>query len=76
MLEIMNGCPLAHAQFPNDKNQSFYEWWMGKLGIKLIGINKKRMRIFMSYIAPFIIIGLAVLLQVAVDFIPLLRLPF
>ena len=64
MLEILRGCPLSHLQFPGDKDQRFYEWWMQKIGIRITSRNRRKYRIFMQYVLPAIIIALAILLQV------------
>ncbi len=63
MLEAAHGCPLSHVQFPDDKDKRFYEWWMMKLGIKFTKFSRQRMRIFMQYVLPFILIALALLMQ-------------
>jgi hypothetical protein len=77
MLEVLSGCPLSHAQFPEDKEKRFYEWWMAKLGIKLTTVKRRRrMRIFMQYILPFVIVGLALLLQTVLGTKAVLSLPF
>ncbi len=38
MLHLGNGCFLSHYQFQDKdtKNTHFYEWWMEKLGLKII----------------------------------------
>jgi hypothetical protein len=74
LLEATNGCPLAHAQFPEDKDARFYEWWMGKLGVKFTKKNRRAIFILMRYILPFVLIGLAVLLQVVFQFRPLITI--
>ena len=74
LLEIAGGCPLAHAQFPEDKNKRFYEWWMSKLGVKFTKRNRQPIFIFMRYVMPIVIIGLAILLQIGLNFQPLVRL--
>ena len=76
MLETLNGCPLSLAQFKNHKQKDtrFYEWWMGKLGVNLSGSRLHKMRIFMQYILPLLIIILAVIFQVAIDLEPLVKL--
>jgi hypothetical protein len=71
LLEITRGCPLAHAQFPEDKDARFYEWWMKKLGMKFTKKNRRVIFIIMRYILPFILIGLAVLLQIIFNVKPL-----
>ena len=74
MLEVLKGCPLSQFQFPDDKDKRFYEWWLEKFGIKLTGKKRRGMRIFMQYILPLLIIGLAVLVQAVFSFKPLLAI--
>jgi hypothetical protein len=76
MLEIMHGCPLTHAQFSGDKDTYFYEWWMKKLGVKFTKKSRHITFLFMRYVLPFVIIGLAILLQVVINVKPLIILPF
>jgi hypothetical protein len=76
VLEIMHGCPLSHVQFSGNKDAYFFEWWMPKLGIKLTKKSRRAMFVFLRYILPFILIGLAILLQVVLNFRPLVALPF
>jgi hypothetical protein len=70
MLETLRGCPLSHLQFPDDKDKRFYEWWLERFGVKLIGKRRRSVRIFMQYILPAIIVTLAVTLQVAIGYSP------
>jgi hypothetical protein len=74
MLEALRGCPLSHSQFPDDHDKRFYEWWLDRLGLKLAGKRRKRVRIFMQYILPLMIIGLAILVQVIIGFKPLITM--
>ena len=63
MLETCNGCFLSHSQF-NDKNSEntrFYEWWLGKIGIKKY--NRNKLNIFMRYWIPIIIVLLGIIVQ-------------
>lgn len=76
MLEITHGCPLTHAQFSGDKDTYFYEWWMSKLGVKFTKKSRCITFIIMRYFLPFIIIGLAILLQIVLNIKPLIILPF
>jgi hypothetical protein len=71
MLEVLKGCPLSHSQFPEDKDKRFYEWWLERFGAKLAGRRRRVVRIFMQYILPLLIVGLAVLVQVVAGFKPL-----
>lgn len=57
---IVGGCVLSHAQF-EDKGQSFHEWYLRKFGFK---INRKVLNIVLRWIIPFILLGLAIVLQV------------
>lgn len=60
MQETSDGCFLSHAQFGN-KDTTFYEWWMGKIGIKIK--NRKKMKIFMRYYIPLILVVLGIIYQ-------------
>lgn len=77
MLEILKGCPLSHLQFPTNKDQRFYEWWLGKLGFDVASsvARRRKARIFMQYILPVVIIGLALLLQLVFSVSPVATLP-
>lgn len=62
-LETNNGCFLSHAQF-NDKdknNTTFYEWWLGVLGLN--NYNRNKLKIFMRYWLPLIIVILGIIAQ-------------
>lgn len=63
ILESCDGCFLSHAQFGDkkDNNTTFYEWWMSKLGIKIK--NRKRLKIFMRYWIPLILVLLGIFIQ-------------
>lgn len=63
MLTLGNGCFLSHYQFKDKTttNTHFYEWWLGKLGIK--NYNRKKLNIFMTYFVPLIITLLGIILQ-------------
>ena len=63
MLETCNGCFLSHYQFKDkeEANTTFYEWWLGKLGIK--NYNRKKLGIFMRYYIPLILVLLGILFQ-------------
>lgn len=74
MLETLRGCPLSHAQFPDDKDKRFYEWWMEKLGIRFTKVSRHRTRIFMQYILPFVLITLALFFQIVAGLKPLVSI--
>ncbi len=74
ILWVFRGCPLSHMQFPGDTSKRFYEWLLEKIGIVVRGERRRRLRIFMMYILPLIIIVLAVLAQVHFSVVPLVRL--
>lgn len=63
MLNLGNGCFLSHYQFKdkNTHNTHFYEWWLGKLGIK--NYNRKKLNIFMTYFIPLIVVIIGIILQ-------------
>ena len=63
LLETCNGCFLSHYQFKDKKsnNTTFYEWWFSKLGIK--NYNRNKMKIFMRYWVPLIIVLLGIMTQ-------------
>ncbi len=74
MLEVLQGCPLSHAQFTDSKDKRFYEWWMEKVGVKFTKLRRRKVRIFMQYILPLIIIGLGIVAQVLLGVQPLISL--
>ncbi len=59
-LSLVGGCVLSHAQF-EDRNQTFHEWYLSKLGIK---IKRKPFNFVLRYVVPFIILGSAILIQI------------
>lgn len=63
MLKIGNGCFMSHYQFKDKEtnNTHFYEWWLGLLGLK--NYNREKLRIFMTYIVPLIIVIIGIILQ-------------
>ena len=60
---IIGGCVLSHVQF-EDKGQTFHEWYLKKSGVK---VNRKILNRVLRYIVPFVLLGLAVLIQVVFD---------
>lgn len=72
MLETLRGCPLSHAQFPDNKDKRFYEWWLGHLGVNPGPKGRRRLRVFMQYILPFLLIGLGVVWQVVLSMRPII----
>jgi len=74
MLETLRGCPLSHVQFPKDKGKRFYEWWLERFGVRLAGKKRRRVRIFMQYILPVVIVGLAIIIQVGIGLSPLIAI--
>ena len=74
ILWLFGGCPLSHAQFPGDKTKRFYEWWLEQLGLSIQKRDRSRLNIFMKYLLPLIIIGLAVVAQVQLALKPLITL--
>lgn len=71
-LETCNGCVLSHAQFKDkDKNNTaFYEWLLGCLGIK--NYDRKKLKIFMRYYLPIIIVLLGIIAQEILNIPPIL----
>ncbi len=61
-LLIVGGCVLSIAQF-EDKQQTFHEWYLRKLGIK---VNRRSFNFVLRYIVPFIILAIAILIQAVV----------
>ncbi len=76
MLEIFRGCPLSHMQFPEDKSKRFYEWWLARLGIDVTRTPKRRhrVRIFMQYGLPAVIVLLGLILQESLGVSPLIKM--
>lgn len=72
MLEVLKGCPLSHFQFKTDKDKRFYEWELDRIGVKLSARSWRRLRLFMQYGLPVIVVMLAVVLQVVVGFKPII----
>ena len=74
---ITHGCPLTHAQFTDDQDALFTEWWLAKLGVKFTTAKgKKALYRVMRYVVPVVFILLAVLLQMVFGLEPLLRWPW
>lgn len=73
MLESCDGCFLSHSQFKDKKenNTTFYEWWLGLLGIK--NYNRKKLKIFMRYWIPLIIVILGIISQVIFKLKPIIK---
>jgi hypothetical protein len=57
---VVGGCVLSHAQF-EDKGQSFHEWYLRKLGIK---VNRRHLNFILRWIIPFVLLATAILFQV------------
>lgn len=58
---LLGGCILTQAQFKNvSHNYSFYYHYLKKLGFKP---NERKLHIFLNYIAPWLILGVAYLYQ-------------
>ena len=57
---IFDGCVLSIEQF-NDKDMSFHEWYLGKLGIK---VNRKALNNILTYVVPVVIVVLSVITQI------------
>ncbi|TAL14669.1 hypothetical protein EPN95_02070 [Patescibacteria group bacterium] len=63
-IAFFGGCVLSQAQF-KDKKQSFHEWYLRKLGLKP---NQKYLNLTLRYIIPFLLLGLALIFQVLLQF--------
>lgn len=67
-LALFGGCVLSLAQFKGEKI-SFHEWYLTKWGVR---VNRKKLSFFLNRVLPFIILGLAILIQVPFRYVPLL----
>lgn len=61
---IFKGCVLSHAQF-EDKKQTFHEWYLRKFGLQP---NRTILNFVLRYIIPFVLLAIAVLYQVILNF--------
>ncbi len=59
--ETCNGCVLSHYQFKDKENTKFYEWLLGKLGIK--NYNRDHLFIFIRYYLPLLLVMMGILFQ-------------
>ena len=66
---VFKGCILTHAQFGFDENMTFLYPYLRKLGWK---VNKKRMKIYKTWIENWIILVVALVWQLVFEFRPLL----
>lgn len=73
MLILLKGCPLSLAQFKG-ADKRFYEWELEKFGVRMTAVTRGRLRIFMQYILPVVIVVLAMLLQYLGGVTPLIGL--
>ncbi len=63
---IFQGCILTNAQFgKKDKNMTFYTIYLEMLGFHF---NRKKLKFFIRYIMPFIVLALALIWQVMLGF--------
>lgn len=60
---VAGGCVLSLAQF-DDKQMTFHEWYLRKLGIR---VNRPKFNFVLRYIVPLVILAAAVLFQVVAN---------
>jgi hypothetical protein len=66
---ILKGCVLTIAQFGKDPYNTFYYKYLTLLGFKP---NKKKLKFIMTYIMPFVVLSLALFLQIILKFQPII----
>ena len=60
-LLLFKNCILTTLQFQEkDRNTTFYSYYLEKLGFN---VNKKKLRLFLDYILPWLILGAAFFIQ-------------
>jgi len=57
---FLKGCFLTHMQFGKDPEMTFYYEYLTMLGFK---VNKRKLKFFMAWIMPLIILGFALIWQ-------------
>ena len=62
---FLKGCFLTYAQFGKDTDMTFYYRYLTLLGFK---VNKKKLKFFMAWIMPWIILGIALIFQEVLGF--------
>ncbi len=66
---VFQGCLLTHAQFGKDPYITFYHKYLTLLGFR---INKYKLKFFMAWIMPIIILLVAIIWQLILEISPLI----
>jgi hypothetical protein len=66
---IFEGCHLTHLEAGKDKDNTFYHYYLSK---RFPRLNKRRVKIWVRYIIPVLLLALAYLLQETYNLKPLL----
>jgi hypothetical protein len=66
---IFHGCLLTMAQFHNKKDVIWIRLYLGKIGFN---INRVKLKIFVRYFMPIILISIAIIWQIILKIKPLI----
>ena len=66
---MINGCYLTHAQFGKENDDTFWGYYLRKLGLKL---DKKIAKIIFFWIEPLVVLLIALVWQMLLGFKPML----
>jgi hypothetical protein len=61
---ILGGCYLTFLETGKDRDMTFYYYYLSKFFPHL---NKKKTKIFIRYILPFLLLGIALIYQIGFD---------
>jgi hypothetical protein len=64
---VFNGCVLTHAQFGKENDDTFWGYYLRKLGVKL---DKKTAKIIFFWIEPWAVLLIALVWQLCLGFKP------
>jgi len=64
---VLKGCILTIKQFRTYKDMTFYTIYLEKIGFKF---NRRKFMLYMKYVHPFVILLLAILIQLGLGYIP------
>lgn len=67
---VLKGCVLTIAEFGTYKDMTFYTPYLEKMGFKF---NRRKFMIYMKWVHPFVILVLALFLQLGLKYTPLLH---
>lgn len=64
---LINGCILTHAQFGKESQDTFWGYYLRKLGI---GLNKKLAKIIFFWLEPLVVLLIALISQKYFSIVP------